>query len=188
MSNKCSFVLSNGRPCKRWANRGAGFCDVHKSDPAPRPYNWKEQNGPDRHSELDVSVPALARLATARDLFDVIRESINAVRLGRMSPGQAYAICALAAAWTNARKELGLEDRTRILRGQMLPALTEEERLAEEAEDLQGEDLGDDRRAEADDLAERGDPVARDGKPLTTHGYLMLRISGWVASRVCVNT
>ena len=39
-----------------------------------------------------------------------------------------------------------------------------------------------------DDLAEGGEPVARDCEPLPSHGYLMLRISGWVASSVCVNT
>ena len=43
------------------------------------------------------------------------------------------------------------------------------------------------RPAEADDLAERGEPVARDCEPLASH-HLMLRISGWVASSVCVNT
>ena len=44
------------------------------------------------------------------------------------------------------------------------------------------------RRAEADDLAERGEPVARDCEPRASHGYLMFTISGWVASSVCVNT
>ena len=30
--------------------------------------------------------------------------------------------------------------------------------------------------------------LARDGQPRASHGYLMLRISGWVASSVCVKT
>ncbi len=134
MSNKCSYVLANGQPCRRWALRGQGFCPVHQPDPPPIPYDWrnKEKGATHRYSELDVAVPALARLATPRDLFDVIREAINAVRLGRISPGQAYAINALAAAWTKARNQLNSENRDCILRGQMLPALAEEERLAEE--------------------------------------------------------
>src|SRR4051812_6719559 len=57
--------------------------------------------------------------------------------------------------------------------------------LAEEAEDPQRVDLPDDLAAELRDLAERGDPVARDGQP--AH-YRITWISGWVARRVCVNT
>ena len=59
------------------------------------------------------------------------------------------------------------------------------QRLAEEAEHAQAEDLADDARAELDDVAEGRDPVARDGQPAV---HLMFRISGWVASSVCVNT
>lgn len=127
MSNKCSFRLADGRFCKRWALRGQGFCVVHQPDPP------KDQHGcSERYPEHDVSVPPLARLATPRDLFDVVRESINAVRLGRMSPGQAYAISALVSAWIHARKEVGYSDSRRVLRSQMLPALSEEERVAED--------------------------------------------------------
>ena len=50
------------------------------------------------------------------------------------------------------------------------------------------EDVGHDARAEADDLAEGGEPVARDGEPTMVAHHLMLMISGWVASSVCVNT
>ena len=59
------------------------------------------------------------------------------------------------------------------------------QRLAEVAEDLQAEDLAHDAPAEADDVAERREPVARDCQPVV---HLMLRMSGWVASSVCVNT
>jgi hypothetical protein len=61
------------------------------------------------------------------------------------------------------------------------------QRLAEEAQDLQAEDLADDRRAEADDFAEGGEPLTRGCEPLAPH-HLMLMMSGWVASSVCVNT
>jgi hypothetical protein len=47
------------------------------------------------------------------------------------------------------------------------PGLTQ--RLAEEAEHLQPEDLADDRRTELDDLPERGDPVARHAEPCAAH-------------------
>src|SRR5215211_512996 len=59
--------------------------------------------------------------------------------------------------------------------------------LAEEAEDLEREDLGDDARAEADDLPHRGEPVLRHCEPGVAH-HLICTISGWVASSVCVNT
>jgi len=120
-NTKCSYRLSSGAFCKRWAVRGQSFCAAHKSDP----------EGSQWHAEHDASVPPLARLAIPRDLFDVVRESINAVRLGRMTPGQGFAISALANAWIHARKQVGFDHSRRVLRDQMLPALSEEERLAE---------------------------------------------------------
>ena len=59
------------------------------------------------------------------------------------------------------------------------------QRLAEEAEDAQRVDVAKDLPAELRDLAEAGDPVARDGEPT---GHRMTWISGWVASSVWVNT
>jgi hypothetical protein len=43
------------------------------------------------------------------------------------------------------------------------------------------------RAAELHDLAEGGDPVARDGEPGASH-QRMFRISGWVARSVWVKT
>src|SRR5436309_10321585 len=60
------------------------------------------------------------------------------------------------------------------------------QRLAEEAEDAQAEDLVEDPRRELRDIAESGDPVARGG-PHAVH-YLITEISGCVASSVCVKT
>src|SRR4051794_16827887 len=59
------------------------------------------------------------------------------------------------------------------------------QRLAEEAEDAQRVDQPEDLPAELRDLAKAGEPVARDRQP--AH-YRITWISGWVASRVWVNT
>lgn len=131
MSNKCSYRLTSGRFCRRWANHGQGFCYVHQPDPAPQVIAGANL-GVARYQENDVAVPPLSRLATPRDLFDVVRESINAVRLGRMAPAQAFAISALVSAWVRARNELKFDDRNRMLRQQMLPTLAEEDRLADD--------------------------------------------------------
>jgi hypothetical protein len=61
------------------------------------------------------------------------------------------------------------------------------QRLAEEAQHVTVEDLRDHPRGEPGDLAERGDPILGDAEPGAPH-YLMIEISGWVASSVCVKT
>ena len=62
------------------------------------------------------------------------------------------------------------------------------QRLAEEAEDPQPVDVAQDAAAELGDLAEAGEPVARDCQPGSTHAQRITVISGWVASSVCVKT
>src|SRR5262249_20016896 len=62
------------------------------------------------------------------------------------------------------------------------------ERLAEELEDPAAVDQARDPRAEPEDLPDRGEPPAGDGKPAGAHGYLITCSSGCVASSVWVKT
>ncbi|HEV8385332.1 MAG TPA: hypothetical protein VGQ11_10720 [Candidatus Acidoferrales bacterium] len=57
------------------------------------------------------------RLSTPADLFDVIREALHAARLGRIQPGQAYAVGYLATLWLRAYHELSCADREAALQG-----------------------------------------------------------------------
>jgi hypothetical protein len=52
------------------------------------------------------------RLASLRDAFDVLRESVQAVRLGRISPAQAWAVAMLLDRWCKMREALRHQDRT----------------------------------------------------------------------------
>ena len=80
MSQRCTHRHPDGSFCKRWATRGTLFCYRHQPPPE-KP----------AAEENDASLSPLDRLNTHDDLFDVVRESLNAIRLGRLSPGRAYA-------------------------------------------------------------------------------------------------
>jgi hypothetical protein len=70
-----------------------------------------------------AGLEALGRLASYRDLFDVAREALNAVRLGRITPGQAYAIGYMIEMWMRVYRQLAMEDREKALSGAVLQDL-----------------------------------------------------------------
>lgn len=82
MSVRCTFRLDNGKFCRRWARKGSPVCAHHT--PAKSAPQTDSDDAEENLSPLD-------RLNTHDDLFDVVRESLNAIRLGRLSPGRAYA-------------------------------------------------------------------------------------------------
>ncbi|MGH9793436.1 MAG: hypothetical protein ACRD5G_01570, partial [Candidatus Acidiferrales bacterium] len=85
-SVKCAFQFADLRTCQRWSNRGSRFCHNHQP-----PYRMND----DQYDR----VHPLARLSTPDDVFNVIRESLNATRQGRMAPAQAFAVDRLANTW-----------------------------------------------------------------------------------------
>ncbi len=97
MSVRCTFRLDNGKFCRRWALKGAPFCAHHtpaKSAPQPDSDDAEENLSP------------LDRLNTHDDLFDVVRESLNAIRTGRLSPGRAYATGYFIDLWMRVRERM----------------------------------------------------------------------------------
>jgi hypothetical protein len=95
MSVRCTFRLDNGKFCRRWARKGSPVCAHHT--PASPPAE-------SRDSEENLS--PLDRLNTHDDLFDVVRESLNAIRLGRLSPGRAYATGYFIDLWMRVRERM----------------------------------------------------------------------------------
>jgi hypothetical protein len=96
MSVRCTFRLDNGRFCRRWAHKGTLFCDHHTpAEPAPPP-----------ELEDDANLSPLERLTTHDDVFDVVRETLNAIRLGRVSPGRAYATGYFIDLWLRVRERM----------------------------------------------------------------------------------
>ncbi len=96
MHDRCNFRLENGKFCRRWPIKGTRFCLGHttvEADPA------SESQEIDNLSPLD-------RLNTHDDLFDVVRESLNAIRLGRMPPGRAYATGYFIDLWLRVRERM----------------------------------------------------------------------------------
>jgi hypothetical protein len=80
MSKRCQYVHPNGKRCRRFPQEDSNYCYHHTA----RADAFDLTHGEDLHP--------LLRLATPGDLFDVVRETLNAARLGRIKPNQVYAV------------------------------------------------------------------------------------------------
>ncbi len=119
MNLKCLFRYDDGSYCKRWAQKGSRFC-----------YNHQPQ-GLDGPGGTDwPSLHPFTRLATLSDLFDLLRESLNAARMGTMPTGQAASICSLATLWLKTYEKMEQSDRLYALTHQILPTLVDAESAA----------------------------------------------------------
>jgi len=75
----------------------------------------------------------LLRLTTPNDVFDVVRETLNAARLGRIRPSQVYAVGYMAQLWCRFYNLTTFFNREAGLYRQMNPDLVDEEEISEEA-------------------------------------------------------
>lgn len=105
---RCAHEHAPGKFCARWPSPGSRFCYLHRA----------------AHGSAAEPGEALARLASPADLFDVIRESLHAVRFGRIQPGQAYAVAYLAQMWLRVYRQLACDDRSAALEGAVANLLT----------------------------------------------------------------
>ena len=119
MARKCLHRLSSGSFCQRWAAEGSQFCSHHVGSRAHL-----------QHEEA-MHLHPLARLTTPEDVFDLLRETLNAARLGRITPGQAYAVGYLVSRWREVYQDLGMRQRESALHRQILPDLLVEEQQSE---------------------------------------------------------
>jgi hypothetical protein len=95
LSDRCAFRLHNGKFCRRWPIKGTPYCLGH----TPRPQAAETE-------DVDENLSPLDRLTTHDDLFDVVRESLNAIRTGRLSPGRAYATGYFIDLWMRVRERM----------------------------------------------------------------------------------
>jgi hypothetical protein len=124
MSLKCCFQYDDGTFCKKWAKTGSRFCHNHQPQGASGPR-------PDGHSlEGWPALHPFARLAMPADLFELVRETLNATRMGKVAPAQAHAIVALANVWLRIHEKLEHADRLYALDKQILPSLVDAESAA----------------------------------------------------------
>jgi len=125
MNYLCYHRFPSGRFCKRWAAEGTRFCHAHAQDA-------------ERLKKLcarPMDTNSLTRLASRHDVFDVVREAINAARLGALAPSQAYAIGYLADVWLRIDRGFSQHERQEALRRQYLrEVLAEEAALLDDAE------------------------------------------------------
>ena len=119
MNVRCSYESFEGQMCKRWAMRGSHFC-----------YNHQPMQNPAAASD-GASLHPLARLANPEDVFDVLRETLNAVRLGRIVPAQAYAVGFLAQLVLKVYDRVSQDHRTEALHRQLIPTLVDQETMIE---------------------------------------------------------
>lgn len=119
MNIRCSYEApTTGMVCKRWAMRGSNFCYHHRPLPADRPHDGS-------------MLHPLARLADPADIYDVLRETLNAARQGRLAPGQAYAVGYLAQVLLKVYDRVRIDQRDDGLARQIIPTLADEEAAAD---------------------------------------------------------
>jgi len=158
LNTKCFFRNDEGEFCKRWAQRGSRFCYNHQP---------QGEGGPgigygSGHSAGDwPQLHPHARLATLSDLFDLVRETLNATRMGTVTPGQAAAVGSLAALWLKLYEKLRHEERLYALSAQIIPTLVD----AESAAELERVQRHSDENGHQMALEEKLDHIVRFGSP-----------------------
>jgi hypothetical protein len=121
MPKRCSYIHPNGKPCRRWPQKDSPFCYHHTA----RQDAITPTEGEDLHP--------LLRLTTPGDVFDVVRETLNAARLGRIRPSQVYAVGYAIQLWCRMYNMKMIDTRAAGLHRQMNPDLVDEEEISEEA-------------------------------------------------------
>jgi hypothetical protein len=116
---KCIYRLRSGSFCRRYASAESKFCSHHQGSVA----RFEYFDGAELHP--------LQRLTTPEDVFDMLREALNATRLGRMTPAQAHAIGHLSAEWRKTYDTLLARGREDAIAGQFIPNLMLEEKQRE---------------------------------------------------------
>ncbi len=91
----------------------------------------------------------LLRLTTPDDVFDVVRETLNAARLGRIRPSQVYAVGYMVQQWRDMYHMKMIDTRSAGLHRQFNADLVDEEEIADDA------------RAPVAELAEATDRAAK---------------------------
>jgi hypothetical protein len=121
MPKRCSYVHPNGKHCRRWPQEDSRFCYHHTA----RDVAIEPTQGEDLHP--------LLRLTTPGDLFDVVRETLNAARLGRIKPNQVYAVSHMVHTWIRVYQLLNFSVREQALYRQLNPDLVDEEEISDDA-------------------------------------------------------
>jgi hypothetical protein len=121
MPKRCAFVHPNGKPCRRWPQEESKYCYHHTA----RAEATEPSFGEDLHP--------LLRLTTPEDVFDVVRETLNAARLGRIRPSQVYAVGYMMQMWARFYAMAKYGERQAGLYRQMNPDLVDEEEIADDA-------------------------------------------------------
>lgn len=121
MPKRCQYVHPNGKPCRRWPQEDSQFCYHHTA----RYDAIEPSKGEDLHP--------LLRLTTPGDVFDVVRETLNAARLGRIRPSQVYAVGYMVQLWFRCYDNAVHRNREAGLFRQMNPDLVDEEEIADDA-------------------------------------------------------
>jgi hypothetical protein len=163
MALRCIFRYDDGSYCKRWAKKDSRYCHAHR----PPAFRSAQPAWPGLHP--------FTRLAAPTDLFDLLRESLNAARMGTMPPGQAASIATLSYAWLKAYERLSQYERVQALEAQILPTLldassaAEAERLAAATDETE---RAADLIAELDHIAANG-PEAEPPAPVAAADSLL---------------
>ena len=121
MPKRCFYIHPNGKHCRRWPQEDSNYCYHHTA----RADAFDLTEGEDLHP--------LLRLTTPDDAFDVVRETLNAARLGRIRPSQVYAVGYMLQHWARFYNLTLCFRREAGLHRQLNPDLVDEEEVAGDA-------------------------------------------------------
>jgi hypothetical protein len=114
MPQHCSHRYSDGSACRRWASKASRFCYKHN----PEYLMAKKQSN---------ELPPEIRLACVEDLIGVVRQTLTAVRLGYMTPGQAYAVGYMVELRLKLEHESDADQGKKALRRNMVRTMLHDE-------------------------------------------------------------
>ena len=127
----CAHRFPDGTFCKRRALAESRFCGYHR--PEAVRVKFPRLHPPDFEEHADVH--PLARLTDMRDAFNVVRETLNAARQGRIPPGQVYAVACMLDRWLKFHDRMQYEERQQALDSQYVAKVVEaEQEMAAERE------------------------------------------------------
>ncbi len=110
MHNRCTAQTKDGRPCSALAWKG-DRCRWHAPELSEQRATWQAQGGAARSNRARAKRELERAAMTLGELDGLLCLSARQVFAGKMAPGQATALAALARAVTSVRETGELADR-----------------------------------------------------------------------------
>ena len=106
----CSGTTRTGAPCRAPATGGGAFCVAHDPGRVVQMEAWRRQGGRAR-SNRQRARRQYGEVLGSEEVLAVLSTTLRATLAGRVTPGQATALAAVARALVAVREASELEER-----------------------------------------------------------------------------